>query len=226
MPTLRHWLAPGSPDDARAAIQPAIVARLMGAGALRGRCLNAGSGEGLFTPMLERAPGITAVVDVDIALRPLRTGAGAPHFRVRGDLQRLPFSTASFDACLCTEVLEHVPDDGQAVRELARVLRPGARIVISVPCPPAPYDAAHVRDGYGLEQLSELLHAGGFTVERHAWAFHLIMRGVMAAWAVRPQSRIGRRLMPKGLFRAAGWLDAAFPAGRPWDLIVVARRNG
>jgi ubiquinone/menaquinone biosynthesis C-methylase UbiE len=49
------------------------------------------------------------------------------------DGQRLPFADASFDRIICTETLEHVADAQLALRELARVLRPGGRLAISVP---------------------------------------------------------------------------------------------
>ena len=50
-----------------------------------------------------------------------------------GDATRLPFADASFDRIIASEVLEHVPDDSAAFRELARVLRPGGTIAVTVP---------------------------------------------------------------------------------------------
>ena len=47
--------------------------------------------------------------------------------------EHLPFPDESFDAILSHEVLEHVSDDSQAMREMARVLRPGGRILLFVP---------------------------------------------------------------------------------------------
>lgn len=46
-----------------------------------------------------------------------------------GDVQQLPFADASFDAALAAWMLYHVPDVGRAIAELARVLRPGGRLV-------------------------------------------------------------------------------------------------
>lgn len=49
------------------------------------------------------------------------------------DIQRLPFAEGSFDLLYCSHVLEHIPDDRLAMRELARVLRPGGRALIMIP---------------------------------------------------------------------------------------------
>lgn len=52
---------------------------------------------------------------------------------VAADGRQLPFADASFDCVLASEVLEHVVDDRRAMAELARVLRPGGVVAISVP---------------------------------------------------------------------------------------------
>lgn len=49
------------------------------------------------------------------------------------DICRLPFKTAAFDLVICSEVLEHIPDDGTAMAEIIRVLKPGHQLVVSVP---------------------------------------------------------------------------------------------
>jgi SAM-dependent methyltransferase len=49
------------------------------------------------------------------------------------DLQALDLPGASFDVVLCVHVLEHVPDDAAALRELHRILKPGGWGVIQVP---------------------------------------------------------------------------------------------
>jgi 2-polyprenyl-3-methyl-5-hydroxy-6-metoxy-1,4-benzoquinol methylase len=52
---------------------------------------------------------------------------------LRGDALRLPFPDGRFDKVICTEVLEHVSDDRQAVRELTRVLKDDGSLAVSVP---------------------------------------------------------------------------------------------
>ncbi|HRR61666.1 MAG TPA: class I SAM-dependent methyltransferase [Spirochaetota bacterium] len=56
------------------------------------------------------------------------------HFQVLlGNALKLPFRDNTFDRVICAEVMEHVPDDNQACHELARVLKPGGLIAITVP---------------------------------------------------------------------------------------------
>lgn len=51
----------------------------------------------------------------------------------RGDALRLPFPDGSFDRVIAAEVLEHIPADREAMIELARVVRPGGTIAVTVP---------------------------------------------------------------------------------------------
>lgn len=52
---------------------------------------------------------------------------------IAGDTMSLPFQDASFDKIICSEVLEHVADDWQGIKEMARVLKNDGIIAISVP---------------------------------------------------------------------------------------------
>ncbi|MGH9081571.1 MAG: class I SAM-dependent methyltransferase [Acidimicrobiales bacterium] len=52
---------------------------------------------------------------------------------VQGDALALPFADATFDRVIASEVLEHIPDDQRAMVELARVLRPGGSMAVTVP---------------------------------------------------------------------------------------------
>ncbi len=52
---------------------------------------------------------------------------------IAADVTALPFRDGEFDAILCSHVLEHVPDEAAALRELRRVLRPGGWAAVMIP---------------------------------------------------------------------------------------------
>jgi 2-polyprenyl-3-methyl-5-hydroxy-6-metoxy-1,4-benzoquinol methylase len=86
--------------------------------------LDAGCGEGI---LVDDYAGRLAIEGVDLHYSSPRVRAGS--------LTALPFPPASFDRALCLDVLEHVPPAEQraALGELARVLRPGGELLLSVP---------------------------------------------------------------------------------------------
>ena len=59
--------------------------------------------------------------------------AGTSWATVNGDGTQLPFPDDTFDHIICSEVMEHIPDDAAAARELARVLKPGGMLAVTVP---------------------------------------------------------------------------------------------
>jgi len=58
---------------------------------------------------------------------------GAAAAAVSGDATAMPFPDASFERVIAAEVLEHIPADQQAMREIARVLRPGGIAAVTIP---------------------------------------------------------------------------------------------
>ena len=104
---------------------------------------------------------------------------------VRADLLSLPFPDASFDVVMASEVLEHIPDDDVAMAEIARVVRPGGRVAVTVPrwwpervCWALSRDYHDVPGGhvriYRGDVLADRLTRAGLTVtgDHHAHALH------------------------------------------------------
>ncbi|MDZ5810329.1 class I SAM-dependent methyltransferase [Halorubrum sp. AD140] len=91
------------------------------------RLLDVGGGSGRAAAALT-GPDIT-VVDASLGmLRRAREGRDLP--AVAGDAGRLPFRDATVDAVTVVDALHHLPDQGAAIREAARVLAPGGVLVI------------------------------------------------------------------------------------------------
>ena len=104
---------------------------------------------------------------------------GAAAGALRGTAYALPFADATFDYVVCAEVLEHLHDDARAMAELARVLRPGGRIAVTVPrwgpelvcwALSSAYhevEGGHIRIYRGSELLRRLTAAGLEPLDRH-----------------------------------------------------------
>jgi SAM-dependent methyltransferase len=109
---------------------------------------------------------------------------GAPARAVAGDATAMPFSNEAFDRVIAAEVLEHVQADQRALAEIARVLRPGGLLAVTVPAwlpericwgLSADYHNAtggHVRI-YTRPELEAKLRAAGLAVGGHHHAHGL-----------------------------------------------------
>ena len=95
------------------------------------RVVDVGCGTGDLTERLAREVGVTVVaVDLSPRMAELARGRGLP--AINADIQRLPFPVGTFDAVLANRVLYHLPDLDVGLAELARVVRPGGRLVAVV----------------------------------------------------------------------------------------------
>jgi len=94
--------------------------------------LDAGSGTGWFSS--EAVQKKAQVYSLDIGENILAEVAMKCNSnRVVGSVLEIPFNDNYFDIVLCTEVIEHTPDPKKAVTELARVVKKGGTLIITVP---------------------------------------------------------------------------------------------
>lgn len=88
-----------------------------------------------------------------------------PELDYVADIQTMPVADASFDTVLSAEVLEHVPDPEKALREIIRVLKPGGKLVMSIPHLMYLHNEPHDFYRYTKYGLRTLLERVGFTIE-------------------------------------------------------------
>jgi SAM-dependent methyltransferase len=222
------WLQGGWPDEARFIVQAPALNRTLWGHQLEGACLNVGSGEGLYAQFLEDFSSLRRIAHMDVQMPNIASRfANGRHEEFVGSVTALPFDTGEFDVCLCTEVMEHVVEHDKGFAELARVLKPGGLLLISTPTPPAPFDPAHVREGYTLEDMRGHLERNGFKILNHTFCFHLALRMLLVIWRWQFEKLGGakRSFMPRFLIYFAGLFDRFIPVGKPWDIVVLARRQ-
>lgn len=102
------------------------------------RILEIGPGTGYYTCDIAawvRAEGRVDVFDIqqeflDHTMERVGQRGLANVHPTRGDAQALPFEDGSFDACVLITVLGEIPDQDAGLREIARVLKPGGRLVV------------------------------------------------------------------------------------------------
>ncbi|WP_317753334.1 class I SAM-dependent methyltransferase [Nocardia seriolae] len=140
--------------------------------------LEAGSGEGYGANMIAGvAAPVTGLDYDDSAVAHVR--AKYPRVEmVQGNLAELPLADASVDIVVNFQVIEHLWDQSQFLRECLRVLRPGGKLLISTPnritfSPgrDTPLNPFHTRE-LNAAEMTELLAEAGFTVELMAGIFH------------------------------------------------------
>jgi SAM-dependent methyltransferase len=92
------------------------------------RILEVGPGKGELAERIALELG-AEVIAVDQSERMVELTSGRGVKVILGDVQELPFDDGAFDAAVAAWMLYHVPDVDRAIAELARILRPGGRLI-------------------------------------------------------------------------------------------------
>jgi SAM-dependent methyltransferase len=143
---------------------------------MSGLVLDVGCGQQPYRPVITAVPAVTGYVGVDM---PSDRYAGHD---VAWDGLRLPVAEAVAGQVLLTEVLEHCPDPSVVLAEVFRVLRPGGRLLLTVPFLWPLHDAPYDEWRYTPFSLDRLLRDAGFT--------HVTLRA-MGGWDASMAQLIG-----------------------------------
>jgi 2-polyprenyl-6-hydroxyphenyl methylase/3-demethylubiquinone-9 3-methyltransferase len=144
-------------------LNPVRAAYVAGRATLRGaKVADIGCGGGLLSEALARAGANVTAIDlgeklIEIAKLHLFESNVKVDYRVQSSTELAEAEPASFDVVCCMELIEHVPDPAELVRDLAAMLKPGGQLFLStLNRTPAAFGAAIV----GAEYLMRLLPRG------------------------------------------------------------------
>jgi ubiquinone/menaquinone biosynthesis C-methylase UbiE len=203
-----------------------------------------GAGTGLFASEMTDICHVIAIDSHEDALRLAEQNIGAENVK-KGSCTALPLKDSSVDCITALDVIEHVEDDRLAVREFARVLKPGGVIAVTVPAMPllwSDWDVAlHHYRRYHHTGLLKLFDAALFEIMHWNYINVLALPAVFAARKLRPffrsaaadksSRRLEDKMLPSFLdntlsfaFKALAcqsWIR--FPAGV--SLLAIAERR-
>lgn len=190
-----------------------IVTRLLDryAPGERARVLDVGCGAGATSKV---AAGNGRLLGVDLGADAVVAAQGRGIEVAQMDATALGAQEGVFDLAIALDMLEHVPDDAGAARELLRALRPGGSLLVTVPAYQWLWSSHDVALGhqrrYTRGRLQRLLVAQGFEVPVCSY----IMTAVLpAAVALRLRERLPGRRPPaeaseSGYIPIPGWLNS------------------
>ena len=187
------------------------------AAALRhARVLDAGCGTGRFASMLEAEGGAVIALDDDPSMLAVASSRLAGPCLL-GDVAHLPLRSRSVDVIVAVTVLEFVSDPAAALGELARVTRPGGRVVVAALNPNSPWGLAHRRR----------LRSGTWCSARF-----LTRRRLRALGSAHGRVRLSGVLYAPNVFPGRRWAGPALevlgrlaPAGGAFQVLVIERSS-
>ena len=166
-----QWWYVGQRAIAHAILEPTLAARET-SGEAPPRILDAGCGTG---GNLVRLAQLGRAVGVDLAPQATAGCRARGLTAVRGSVLALPFPDHSFDVVTSFDVIYHawVPDDGAAVAEMVRVVRPGGFVLVRVPALRVLWgahdEAVQSRHRYTRSELVGLLESRGLAIMRSTY---------------------------------------------------------
>ena len=167
------------------ALQPSAVARLKfireavaSIEEEQGSFADLGCGSGLILcDVLKHKPGWNgqgldispSAIDYAERLSLYKQVSERAEFRV-GDMAQLPYADETLDLVISSEVIEHAPDPQRVMREIARVLRPNGKLILTIPM--ESHSVAHLHSPGQPDDLRALCEQAGLNVQRLETHWH------------------------------------------------------
>ena len=125
------------------------------------------------------------------------------------DLVQCPLPDASVDGVILVNVLEHIEDDGAAVAQLHRILRPGGVAILEVPAGAGLYDnydkaLMHWRR-YQMSSFAALVRGAGFAIERRSHLGFFLYPGFFAAKKIGQRRPAPPQALTASVEKSIGW---------------------
>lgn len=134
------------------------------------KILDAGAGEGRYKKQCEHLVYVSqdfAQYDGKGDSVGLQTGTwDQSKLDIVSDITAIPVPDGSFDAILCTEVFEHIPDPVDAIKEFSRLLKKGGHLIITAPfCSLTHFAPYHYYSGFNKYFYQKQLGDHGFEID-------------------------------------------------------------
>ncbi len=186
--------------------------------------LNVGCGTGGSVRMLERHGSVWNVDVAEPAVHACRSRGIRNVMKVNS--LRLPFPDESFDLVAALDVLEHIEEDGAALREWQRVLRPGGKVLITAPAYQWLWsehdESLHHFRRYTAAGLHQLLNRHGFRTLKRTYAISICFPLIVGYRLLRSLSSKKRST---SYVRVPRWINSLLAGILSLEGYLLSRRN-
>lgn len=206
--------------------------------------LDVGCGAGTFSIEISIKNPNIKIIGIDINPNSISQGNVLRHklnlenieFKVVDVNEGLPFKDEFFDVVLLIDVIEHIENHLDVLKETSRVLKVGGKMIISVPTPNYPKffgfdfhkEIGHVRDGYTLSEINGLLKKVGMCISKFEYYTFFPSSICCAVFYryLRKKGKLGTFLSP--FLNVISYLDYVWPLRQEkfaCSLVLEARKE-
>ena len=195
--------------------------------------LDVGAFDGVMSDHLCRARENLNLTVVDLDQDGLEQARAKGLNTVHASVNELPQPSNSIDRVLCLDLIEHLEDDAGAFQEMARVLKPGGRIVLTTPDEHGvhfPFISkqrntevnigwGHLRLGYSRSSLRRLFEQCGLRILYMTGYFNVLTRMAYSLAYLAPHRPPGKTM----IYNMAAWLEPFLHLGNQEHIVVAEK---